>query len=161
MKILPTNNPKNWEEDYNSPDDNGCYQNRCIKCEELFLGHKYRKVCKLCSKEVESIMIPEILLDENGYPTDEWLDFIKDYKPEVMPIMDFLKLLERGWYLSNWGFRLHKKYKGIRKLELHTGGWSGNEITINVILDNIFLKWLHMKYYQWNVGGHYYFEITE
>ncbi len=44
-------NPKNWEEDY--PDENGCYQNRCMVCGELFFGHKYRRICKICLTKYE------------------------------------------------------------------------------------------------------------
>lgn len=53
MNKFPKPHSKNWEEDYDSPDDNGCYQNRCVKCRELFFGHKYRRICKLCTKALE------------------------------------------------------------------------------------------------------------
>jgi hypothetical protein len=28
--------------------DNGCYQNKCIDCEKMFFGGKYRRLCKVC-----------------------------------------------------------------------------------------------------------------
>jgi hypothetical protein len=103
--------------------------------------------------------IPKTTLDDEGYPTEEFLDFIKDYTDKTMPILDFLEILCDGWYYDSWGFVLHRKYKGKRKLELHTGGWSGNEDTISVILGNIYLTHFKMRYVKWTTGGHYYFEI--
>lgn len=106
-----------------------------------------------------SNIIPTNLFDENGYPTDEWLDFIKTYKPdETLPIIRFVdSLLVDGWYC--YGFKLGRKYRGKRKLELHTGGWSGNEEIIAAIKSNIMLTHFKMRYVMWKVGGHHYFEI--
>jgi len=36
--------------------------------------------------------------------------------------MEFLNILADGWHFYDWGFKLGRKYKGVRKLELHTGG---------------------------------------
>ena len=105
-------------------------------------------------------MIPEYLLDEDGYPTDEYLEFIKNYTNETMPIMDFvLKVLKVGWYFSDYGFILGRKYRGIRKLELHTCGWSGNEEIIWTIKRNMYLIHFQMRYVSWRTGGHFYFEV--
>ena len=105
--------------------------------------------------------LPEYLLDREGYPTDEWLQFIKDYKPdESLPILTFIReFLINGWWMSDWGIKIHRQYKKIIKLELHTGGWSGNEDIIEAILSNIYLTHFSMKYIKWLAGGHYYFEI--
>jgi hypothetical protein len=103
--------------------------------------------------------IPDELLDSEGYPTDGYLKFIENYTNETMPIIEFIYILMDGWYFGNWGFFLHKKYKGIRKFELHTGGWSGNDEIIRKILSNIWLTNFKMKYVSWRTGGHYYFEI--
>lgn len=106
-------------------------------------------------------LLPSVLLDNEGYPTEEWLQYIKNYKPdESLPLLTFVKMvLVDGWYMSDWGYKLHKKYKRKHKLELHTGGWSGNEETISAIKSNIWLTHFKMKYVMWRVGGHYYFEI--
>ena len=101
---------------------------------------------------------PEILLDNDGYPTDEYLEWIRNYTCDQMPIMDFINRLE--WHFYDWGFILRNKYKGIRKLELHTGGWSGNEEIITAITGNIHLTHFKMRYSKWMAGGHYYFEIN-
>jgi len=109
-------------------------------------------------------MFEDDLLDEEGYPTEDFLNYIKSYNPfdkEHLPIMEFVEVLERGWHFSDWGFKLHRKYRGKRKLELHTGGWSGNEETIRVIKENVYLSHFKMKYVMWRVGGHHYFEIEE
>ena len=76
-----------------------------------------------------------------------------------MPILDFVKIICNNWHHGDMGWTLSKKYKNKCKLELHTLGWSGNEEVINEIIENIYLTYGLMKYYQWNIGGHYYFEI--
>ena len=107
-------------------------------------------------------LLPDVLLDDEGYPTTEWLQYIKSYKPdESLPLLTFVEMvLVDGWYMSDWGFKLHKKYKGKRKLELHTGGWSGNEETIAAIKSNMWLTHFQMRYVMWKTGGHYYFELS-
>lgn len=106
-------------------------------------------------------LLPIRLLDNSGYPTKEWLQYIKNYKPdESLPLMRFVdSVLIDGWWMPCWGFKLHKKYKGKRKFELHTGGWSGNEEIIEAIISNIYLTHFQMRYIMWRTGGHYYFEI--
>jgi len=103
----------------------------------------------------------ERLLDNSGYPTEEYLQFIRDYKGDTMPIMDFVKLICETWYYGSMGYRLTRKHKGTRRLELHTLGWSGNEDIIRAIIGNIYLTNCLMSYNMWRVGGHYYFEIRE
>lgn len=101
------------------------------------------------------------LLDLEGYPTDEWLNFIRNYKPdESLPLLYFVEnVLVDGWWMPERGFKLHKKYRGKRKLELHTGGWSGNEDTIAAIKCNTWLTHFQMRYVMWKAGGHHYFEL--
>jgi hypothetical protein len=50
--------PRSFSEDFEH--ENGKYLNRCISCNELFLGLKRRVVCKLCS---EPKVLQEILKD--------------------------------------------------------------------------------------------------
>jgi len=104
--------------------------------------------------------LPDVLLDVNGYPTEEWLEFIRNYIPDnSLPLLKFVsEILPKGWYMADWGFVLHRKYRGKQKLELHTGGWSGNEEVISAILSN---KHFKMQYVMRKAGGHYYFEITK
>lgn len=98
-------------------------------------------------------------LDAEGYPTEEYLEFIRNFHPREIPYSVFLAVLQDGWNFSEWGFVLHRKYRNIQKLVLHTGGWSGNEEIIEAIKSNIFLTHFTMKYCMWKIGGHYYFEI--
>ena len=69
---------------------------------------------------------------------------------------DFEQILawvELKWWNREWGF----KRRGLR-LQLHTGGWSGNEELV---------QWLQGTYY-WAVawqkserGGHYWFHMPQ
>ena len=53
--MLKDDDPKNWQEDFSH--ENGNYYNRCYICNQLFLGHKRRVVCRVCqpplNKEVQ------------------------------------------------------------------------------------------------------------
>ena len=40
--------PKNWTQD--AGHENGCYQNHCVECETMFLGHKRRMICRSCHR---------------------------------------------------------------------------------------------------------------
>ena len=100
----------------------------------------------------------DYILDNEGYPTDEWIKFIQIFTLDTMPIMEFVELLRNNWWYPDWGFYLKRKYNNYRKLYLSTGGWSGNEETIEAILSNFTLQYL-LGYSQWNVGGHYIFNI--
>lgn len=112
-------------------------------------------------KELAISLVPEILMDNEGYPTEAWLQYIRNYDPNVdfAPISMFVDILREGWWMPDWGYVLHRKYRGVQKLELHTGGWSGNEEIIREILVNPYLTHFKMRYVKWYTGGHYYFKI--
>jgi hypothetical protein len=38
---------RNWAEDFSH--ENGNYQCLCVECKKIFIGHKRRVICKLCS----------------------------------------------------------------------------------------------------------------
>ena len=46
-------------------------------------------------------LLPAVLLDDEGYPTEEWLQYIKNYKPdESLPLLNFVEMvLVDGWYM--------------------------------------------------------------
>lgn len=95
-------------------------------------------------------------LDSEGYPTEDFLNFLKGYKGE-RPIGEVVQIILNNWYYD-W-YQLEDVEDGKRTLQLHTGGWSGNEDIISSILSNHWLTHGKMKYVQWNRGGHYRFEI--
>ena len=47
MRPLLADYVGNWKEDFIH--ENGNYMNICIRCDEEFLGHKRRVICKKCS----------------------------------------------------------------------------------------------------------------
>lgn len=51
IKTTPTT--MDWTEDF--PYENGNYTNNCVSCGKTFIGHKYRRHCKICSHN-ESIL---------------------------------------------------------------------------------------------------------
>ena len=62
-----------------------------------------------------------------------------------------LDVLEEVWWAGDWGF----KHRG-RKVELHTGGWSGNEEIIHWLQTTMFWAFNWQKTVR---GGHYYFTM--
>jgi len=101
--------------------------------------------------------LPENFFDNEGYPTGEILIWIKNFDPEKTDWNDFIKVLENIWWGAGWGFVFKRKYKNKRTLELHTGGWSGNEDIIRALRSNIFF--FPMTWQKTYVGGHFYFSI--
>lgn len=89
------------------------------------------------------------------YPTEEELKKIEEWDFRKNSIQDFLTFLESIWWMPDWGFKL--KGKRVLKLELHTGGWSGNESIMEAIEKN-FVFWM-VCWRQSNRGGHFYFKI--
>jgi hypothetical protein len=106
-----------------------------------------------------NISLPNIFIDTEGYPSEEYLQFIRDFKIDTMPILDFVHMVCENWNHGSMGYKLSKKYKGRHKLVLRTLGWSGNEEVINEITNNLVLTNYLMIFVQWKIGGHYYFEI--
>ena len=105
------------------------------------------------------MQIPQ-LVDNDGYPTEEWLEFIKKYNPsEQMPLDYFIQLLNQSWWMPDFGFVLRRKYKDTQVLELHTGGWSGNESIVEAIKSNFMLSAFYIRPTKWLSGGHHYFQI--
>lgn len=49
---IPVISGHDWKEDFSH--ENGNYQNRCITCGTMFLGHKRRVECKICAEKPNS-----------------------------------------------------------------------------------------------------------
>ena len=92
----------------------------------------------------------------NDYPTDEQLQFIRDYDPKLGPA-GLIKHLQEIWHWPD-RIRLEPGIDDLTCLFLSTGGWSGNEDIIEVLESTIF--WL-MFWQKSERGGHYYFEIPD
>ncbi len=89
------------------------------------------------------------------YPTGEELKTIKEWDLAEKKVEDLLEYIEEIWWAPERGFILSGKR--VKKLELHTSGWSGNEDIIGALQRNILFFAL---YWEKSVkGGHYYFKI--
>lgn len=100
------------------------------------------------------------LIDENGEPTEEWLNFLRTWDADTGVTIQqiFTDLLTDGLWNPDWCLVIKKPYKGERKIEIHTGGMSSNEQVVDAILENFWLRHLS-GYYMWKIGGHHYFKI--
>lgn len=61
---MKQNNEGNWTEDFCH--ENGNYENECCKCNNLFIGHKRRVVCKKCSSKPVEIK-KRIIIGRKGF----------------------------------------------------------------------------------------------
>lgn len=107
-------------------------------------------------------LIPEEFLDENGYPTDEFLDFVFIYKPDdSLPLLAFLKKIIIPT-LNHYGKTDIKTEENSEDLLFlcSTGGWSGNEDILAELKANSHLKEV-LPIINYTKGGHYKFKILK
>lgn len=101
--------------------------------------------------------------DANGYPTDKTLRAIKRW-PIAHPADTeaLLLFVQRAWKYPDYierSSRRTRRYRGgplVRRWQVSTGGWSGNEDLIGALQDHWAfwtLAWVSSKR-----GGHYVFE---
>ena len=90
-----------------------------------------------------------------SYPTNAELLKLKKWDIFKKSQLELLDFIESIWWASDWGYKL--KGKRVLRLELHTGGWSGNESIIEALQEN-FIFW-SMSWEKTLAGGHYYFRI--
>lgn len=89
-------------------------------------------------------------LDEDGYPTEEALDTIKNWNYQDVPgLIDFIRSL--------WKWPEYIEITEDKKLEISTCGWSGNESIIYALESNS-IFW-HMYWESSDRGGHYVFDL--
>lgn len=86
----------------------------------------------------------------NEYPRPEELEKIENWPFE--DVLGLIEYIQGLWWMPEWGFEYKPKSK---KLELHTGGWSGNEDIIRALMHTS----LWVLYWEKTIrGGHYYFK---
>lgn len=58
--------------------------------------------------------LPERLLDDEGYPTREWLQYLSEYAPDQsLPILTFIDMiLIDGWWMPDLEIRRSRPYAG-------------------------------------------------
>lgn len=107
--------------------------------------------------------------DESGYPTEEELERLKTWNLPEQSVKELVEYIRSIWWMPDWGFHLYKQRdryfkRTVMVLELHTGGWSGNEEIMGVlehpIVDGKITNFFWIFYWKATIrGGHYYFEI--
>lgn len=90
---------------------------------------------------------PEPTFDKDGYPTDESLQIIRDWKiTSNFAIKDLLAYAEKCW---RYKFKIRARGTGQKRwIYIATSGWSGNEDVIRALQDNrVFwaLCWLESR----------------
>src|SRR3990172_6948334 len=63
----------------------------------------------------------------------------------------------KNYFIESWGLDHIHKERPVLMLELHTGGWSGNEDVIEALQKNK-IFWM-MWWWKEERGGHYYFDV--
>jgi len=90
-------------------------------------------------------------LDDSGYPTEECLDKIKNWKIDNNNLRDIMEFIKPVWKYADCGYWMEENGKYL----ISTGGWSGNEEIIDYMHQN-FLLWM-LYWEQSRRGGHYIF----
>ncbi len=122
----------------------------------------------MANKEEDELLdypYPDKLLDEDGYPTEQALDYIKNWScgfvngtyvlGKYYKNLDFTDLIE--YIRSIWYYDDAIVYKhGL--LEIHTLGWSGNEDIIQELRNTTMWQFRHEAT---ESGGHYYFRLNK
>lgn len=106
---------------------------------------------------------------ENAYPTDASLERLEELFEEITPadaarfmLYDFKEIVDGMWAAKAWWEAwpdgdLKVMGSDARKLCFATGGWSGAEDFIEVVLKCFYINGtMHML---WKRGGYYEFEV--
>lgn len=86
------------------------------------------------------------------YPSQEDLEEIKTLSNQFEDYSNLIEKLKEIWRWNDY-----IKHEG-NHLELHTGGWSGNEDIIAALQGSMF--WM-FNWQKSERGGHYYFTLKE
>ena len=89
--------------------------------------------------------------DRDGYPTEETLETIRQWSHrDYRGLMEFV---EKAWHYYDYATLR------VRHLELHTGGWPGNESLMEALQGNT-MFWI-VCWVKSERGGHFWFELPE
>lgn len=129
------------------------------KKEETVILDGYQPTDKLDTDNPpkETDPLPDNLLDDERYPTTEYLEWIEKYDILKNGVDGLLNVLSDTWMFGDWGFKRKRSRNGKFTVELHTGGWSGNEEIIQALKTNRYF-WFFWRMSR--VGGHYYFSFN-
>jgi hypothetical protein len=97
----------------------------------------------------------ESLCDGNGYPSKDGLKLLSDWNVVREDVSTLLIVIEKMWRGNKSAYKLTGNR--VQHLELHTGGWAGNEEIIDALIQNTIFwgrYWRTQKQ-----GGHYFFTI--
>lgn len=103
----------------------------------------------------------ELLLDDDGYPTEECLEKIKKWN--YNDVKEWFEFIKEHWWAPDWGWteidepHEYRENRTVHRYYISTGGWSGNESIIHAMEQNYMMKSLF--WVQSRRGGHYIFEI--
>ena len=108
----------------------------------------------------------EKFLDDDGYPTEEFLKEVREWKFETNEdLLKWFQFIHPIWYNNEppwWEERVQPhdifpdRYD-VRCFDISTSGWSGNEEIIRAMQAN---EWCwHFAWVQSRRGGHYIFEV--
>lgn len=95
------------------------------------------------------------LLDADGYPTEATFEKVKTWS--YLDFKGLVRFVHSLWWPDQkWGWN-ETITDGVTRLELATGGWSGNETLISALQGNA-MFWL-LCWRESRRGGHYVFEV--
>ena len=101
--------------------------------------------------------------DENGYPTEESLQRLREAVQQRDPGQAlralYLGLCEHAKHVGHCGLtECEVRGEKLRVWEYHTHGWSGNEAIIGCLEQSPYWHWILQRY---DAGGHYYFSLED
>ncbi len=103
------------------------------------------------------------LFDDDGYPTDEFLDAVKNWECGKNDYKELMEFIKSGWHFAEWGFHCNDATDTLDdevfEYRVSTGGWSGNEDLIAAMRAN-FMFW-SICWVQARRGGHYIFHVKK
>lgn len=114
------------------------------------------------NRELLLKLLKEVLLEEDGYPTESAKTIIEIW-PYDRDAKDWFSFIKNLWTTASWGWKEsvedheYKEDSKVLRYNISTGGWSGNEELIRAMQRNN-LFW-GTTWVQSRRGGHYIFEI--